>query len=645
MQSEIRRPRGEAFQRRRPRRLVVAAIGALVVLLLLAGGCARYNTFYNAQKAFDDAERARADAIKSGEDPNRAVTSQRQNYLRAVAKAQKLLDEYPGHSLSDDALFIQGKAHHRLASYRMSIRQLDLLFANFPQTPYMEEALFLQAVNYLMINDATRSQDLLDRIERQYPRSRFQAEALRATGDNAYTLRHWPEAAAAYQNYLGRHPDAEGWDDSSLRLGEALWELKRDDEAVPLLQRVIDESPLADRIFRARLLLARCLVRLGELDTVEAMLGTLRNEGEINTQQGMVALVEAEYLLGRGQRGAAMTLLEGLPDEWLTRDVKPLWADMLGYATLMNDQLDIETLEKARDYFQQTGGGQIVLTDAERTRRLQSTIRDYLAAANQLPTAQPQRAARLRLLQANAMLFGFDRPAEAYELFAQVAADTAADTTVVPRALYGAMLLQRTHFEQPDSAEWYGRLLQERFPDSPQAYSARTGADADLLAFLLAQEIAARQAAIEEGGEAGPGLSHETRPGAPGGSGMRRRMIYLQRRENLQFPPSPEAVAAFERGRQEALRMAQQAMAAGAVETPPAAAPAPTRDEAPRRDQPRSLPTRPDTLAVTIDTLTTSRVVPVVADTTAVAPADTAAGQPAEPEPKPKPERPRRWDF
>ena len=334
---------------RRSRRLVAGLVCALVAGLLLAGGCARYNTFYNAEKAFNEAERVREEAIKSGEDIQRATSGQRANYQLAIAKAQKVLDEYPGHSLSDDALFLQGKAHHRLASYRMSIRQLDLLFTNFPQTPYLEEALYLQAVNYLMINDAGRSQDLLDRLERQFPESRFQAEALRASGDNAHTLRDWEESVRSYRRYLESHPEADNWDLSSLNLAESLWELHRYEEAVPILQRVIDQSPQADRSFRARLLLSRCLIRLGQLDEVEAMMPALRNEAEIQGEQGLASLVEAENLLARGERGTAMTLLEDLPQEWLTREVKPRWADLLGYAYLASDELDIETLEKARD--------------------------------------------------------------------------------------------------------------------------------------------------------------------------------------------------------------------------------------------------------------------------------------------------------
>ena len=152
--------------------------GRRLPILLAAGllavvGCAKYNTFYNAKRAFDQAEQVREEAIRNHEDPPRPTGLQKTNYDKAIQKAQKILDEYPGHSLTDDALFLQAKAWHRLEGYRMSIRKLDLLFLNFPATEYMEEALYLQGLNYLLIGALDKSQAFLEQLERRFPDSRF----------------------------------------------------------------------------------------------------------------------------------------------------------------------------------------------------------------------------------------------------------------------------------------------------------------------------------------------------------------------------------------------------------------------------------------------------------------------------------------
>lgn len=655
--------------RRSGRRLVAGAV-VLLAGLALASGCARYNTFYNAERAFEDAEEVREDKLRAGEDVTQPDATQRQNYQTAIKKAQKVLDNYPGHGLTDDALFLQGKSYNRIGSYRMSIRKLSLLYTNFPQTPFLEETYYLQAVNYLMLGDAGRSQDYLDRLARQFPESRFQSEALRASGDNAFALEDWEDAAAAYQEFLDRFPQADDWDVSTLRLGESLFELGRYQEAAASLQRVIEESEQSDRVFEARLLQARSLARAGEHQRAEELLGTLADEASIYQSAGLVAVAEAENLLAQDDLGAAITLLEGVPEEELSREAKPQRADLLGRAYVARGDLEVEDLEQARDYLQQAVGGARELEDPDDTRLLLATIKDYLAAATQLPDARPERAASLQLLQANALLFGFERPERALALYSSVAADTAADSTTAARALYGAMLVQDAFLDRPDSARTYAEALQERFPASPQAYEVRSGADANLLAFLLEreEELARRRRAEADTVMVGD-VAEET-PEAAGIGPLRRRMVYLQRRENLVYPPPAAAVAAQER-RLAAEREEAAAAAAAAAPLPgeapaetlsfdapapgPAAGPggAAVRDTTAGRDTTATADVPADSVAAAGGALAPADTLrPAAADTAAAiapadtqataAPADTAA---AEAEEDPEEEKPRSWEF
>ncbi len=136
----------------------------LLGLLVMPLGCAKYNTFFNAKRSFDRAEAVRDAALDKHLDPPKPAGAQRNDYEEAIRKSQKVLDEYPGHDLTDDALYLQAKAHHRLESYRQSIRKLDLLFVNYPATPYLEEALYIQGLNYLLIGALERSQEYLDKL-------------------------------------------------------------------------------------------------------------------------------------------------------------------------------------------------------------------------------------------------------------------------------------------------------------------------------------------------------------------------------------------------------------------------------------------------------------------------------------------------
>jgi TolA-binding protein len=508
----VRQPAHTASSRG-PRRRWRRIAAVLACVLFLVTGCAKYNTYYNAKRAFDSAEHERDEAIKQHKDPPKPTGQQKTNYETAARKAQKILDEYPGHSLTDDALFLQGKAYYRLESYRMSIRKFELLFQNFPATPYLEEALYLQALNYLLIGAVDRSQDFLDLLANQFPDSDYQAETLKVSGDNAYTLEKWRAAADSYQEYLDRFPGDFDRDRIGLKLAECYWELREYDPAATVLQEVSNSTSSNEMAFRARLLRARVHVRIGDYEVSDLLLDELEKEAEIYRSQGEVQLTRAEGLVAQDKGEQASPLLENMPAEWETPEVKARAAEILG-----NLYLERGELEEARKKFQDALRRKDALEDLNRCRILNQTLSDYLAAEQALPDAKADRVPRLKLLQANSMLFGFERPGEAARLYVEI----------------------------------YAGQLTERYPDSPQAYEVRTGQEGDLLGFLLARQASQQQ---ERYADLSPeelielntitGLEESVGTGRSRGlEGVRRRLVYLARRDNILVNPSPELIQA-----------------------------------------------------------------------------------------------------
>lgn len=514
----------------------------LAVSILLLAGCAKYNTYFNAKKSFDSAEHVRDEAIKQHKDPPKPTGTQKTDYDTAIRKAQKVLDEYPGNGLTDDALFLQAKSYYRLESYRMSIRKFDLLFTNFPKTPYMEEALYLTAMDYLLIGAVDRSQEYLDRLAKLYPKSKYQAETRKVSGDNSFALEDWAVAAENYRAYLDLESEIQERDRIGLRLAECYWELKDYVSAAEVLQEVSANTSSADLAFQAKILRARVHVKMGDFEVADALLAELRDEASIYSAQGEVQVIEAESLVAQGKSDEAPSLLENMPVDWETPVVKARASDLLGYI-----YVDREDYEEARTRFQTALLRRDELDDPDRTRRLNDNLQDYLAAEAALPDARPERIPTLKLLQANAMLFGFEKSQTAASLYIQAAADTAADSTVAARALYGAYLTYDSYLDKPDSGAIFSARLEKDFPESPQAFEIRSGTRSNLLEFLLARQDLQQQerfanlsdeerGALQAESDFSP-TEAQTRFGLPG---VRRRMVYLSRRPNLVYPP-PEA--------------------------------------------------------------------------------------------------------
>jgi len=472
----------QAPARRRvfPRPLLSVLVAAAVVIALLAVGCAKYNTYYNASKAFREAEQEREDRLKAGEEVTQATSSQRNNYDKAIKKCQKILNEYPGSGMTDDALFLMAKAHHRLAAYRTSARNIELLFANFPATPFEEEALYFQALNYLLIGDVTQSNSFLERLHKNFPDSEFRAEAFRVRGENSYVLEDWQAARESFEAYLAQDPESDLRFQAGLKLGNCLWELEDYATGAEVLRPLVEETSSREVAFNASLLLARTLSQLGQHEEASAILADLRKGAEIYQAEGRVALAEAEDLLAQGKENDAAALLQNLPTEWKTREVAPRAHDMLARIHFRRWEL-----EEARTEFQEAVKGNKILDDPEGSRELLSILRDYLAAEQALAEGNEQREPALKLLQANALLFGMGRPRMAASRFLEVADHAEADSAAVARGLFGALVAYRDHLALPDSADLVTARLLEECPESPQAYLMREGEEADLLGYLL----------------------------------------------------------------------------------------------------------------------------------------------------------------
>lgn len=528
------------------RKGTILAVCFILGMILLVAGCAKYNTYYNAKRHFDDAEAVRDEALRNNDDAPQVSGGQRSNYEKAIKKSQKVLDEYAGHSLTDDVLFLQGKSYHRLESFRMSIRKLDLLFLNYPATEFLEEALYLQALNYLLLGSLDNSQEFLDRLAKNYPKSQYQAETRRVSGENAFTMREYEQAAVDFGSYLSDYPKADERDLIGLKLARCYWEMEEYPPALPVLQEVNQISTSPEVSFRSRLLLSRVHVKMGDFDLAEDLMVGMRGEAEIYASMGEVRLVEVESLVAQGKIDEATPLLEGFPPEWDNPQVIARKSDIRGYLFMVAGNW-----EEAKTEFQIAVRGNDILDDIDGTRSLLTTLGDYLGAEQGLVDASGPKVGRLKLLQANAMIFGFENPSEAARLYREAAADTASDSTVVVRALYGAHLAYAEYLDMPDSASFFADELLNGFPASSQAMFLSSSGDADILSQLLAEKEALQQVAlanltdeeraalIEVLDEVAVGKT-VTRPIAT--AKIRRRQVYLKLRDNIVYAPSEEMI-------------------------------------------------------------------------------------------------------
>ncbi len=465
-------------------------------VLIVAGvaGCAKFNTFWNAKKAFNDAEHIHKQRLDQGEDAAKPTATQIADYNRAIKKCQKMLEEYPGHDLTDDTLFMMAKAYYRIQSYRMSISRLDLLFTNFPSNKFMEEALYIQAANHLLIGDMRGANTYLVQLQQQFPDSRFQADALKVGGDNAYASEDWDQARGSYEQYLEAYSEDENAPQTGFNLARCYWKLGDYELAHDRLEAVIaGQSTDLELLFNVRLLKVRCLARLGRYQEAAALADELAPQAEVHLAQGRLTLAKAENLILQDNYDEAAPLLENMPKDWNTGEVTPRLGELLGGVYLHKWDLD-----NAQEQYQQARSNPRVIDDPEYCKRISDALNDYNNTTFRMDTAGEEALPAYKLVQANILLFHLERPDLALELYHDVASTAEFDSTSAARGLYGAAIIYRDYTAQPDSVDVMLAHLRRDYPDSPQTFMLDPDTDHDLYVFVMEQDRLVRELQIAE---------------------------------------------------------------------------------------------------------------------------------------------------
>ena len=111
-----------------------------VVIILCSGGCAYFNTFYNAQQYYKEAEKIRLQ--KEGKTiPITALDK----YGKTIQKCQKVLSDYPESKFRTDAFLLMAKSKYYRKDYDLAIDDIRIVTQEGNENQ-IEEAQYLRAL-------------------------------------------------------------------------------------------------------------------------------------------------------------------------------------------------------------------------------------------------------------------------------------------------------------------------------------------------------------------------------------------------------------------------------------------------------------------------------------------------------------------
>ena len=173
----------------------------ILILAVLAGvfgvlsSCVYFNTFYNANKAYEAAEKENQN-LQEGQ-------LRTQNYTKAIDTAAKIPENWPDSKYVDDALLLMGICYYKVGNYPKAQRKFEELITNYPETELLEEAVLYKGKCLIENRSFDEARNVLTGLAASSEDKKIRREANFALGELLFSEEKYIQAADIYSRIAG----------------------------------------------------------------------------------------------------------------------------------------------------------------------------------------------------------------------------------------------------------------------------------------------------------------------------------------------------------------------------------------------------------------------------------------------------------
>jgi TolA-binding protein len=437
----------------------------LVLVLAVTSGCSvYYNTFFNAEKSFNAAEKARKASPRADAGKN--------DYLKAIEKALKVVETHPNSKYYDDAIFVLGVSYYHTGQFGKSERRFRELLANYPDSKYRNDANLYLAKAKLSLGDMEDALAAFSQVFESDYDKKFKAEAALALGDYHQEQKEYEQARRYFLALRDTLGDPIVARDAQMMIADGYFESFKFENARGAYLQVLGLNPDKDQKYHALYQAAVCSFRLQNINAGLGYLDQLVKDELYFDSLGILKLTMAEGYEYDDDMLAAEALYE---DVGTTSESKSLQARAF-YRLGLIQQIDYDNLEMAKEYYDK----------AAEADRASAIHRDAITRSSDIGKLQDFKRTEL---DSTATPAAIDEAAYAQYLLAELfwqklnepdsamaemryLIDSFATSYYAPQAMVALALMQRERTGENQAADSILTAMLNRYPHSDFAPDA-----------------------------------------------------------------------------------------------------------------------------------------------------------------------------
>jgi tetratricopeptide (TPR) repeat protein len=435
----------------------------LLLLLLLLGdsGCVYYNTFFNARKAFNEAEKVRRN---SPPDRPRINTNQ---YQKAIEKALKVIENYPNSKWYDDALYVLAVSYYWTKQYGKAERRCREILADYPDSKYAKEANVYLAKAWLQQNYVTDAMQKFEEIFNSDIDRKYKTEAAMALGMYYFEDRRYDEATKyflAVRDSLGTEKEKKI---AQNYIADGYFQMFKFRDALGAYLQILGMNPDNAEKYHALFRAAECSYRMQQTETGMDYLKTLIKDEIYYDSLGVLKLKLAEGHELEDELEEAIAIYEEIAQQETNKKI----AAQAYYNLGLIYQFDYDDLAKAKEYYDQViqlnRGSEIGQDALQRSSDIGKL--EKFTSATLIDTAMTQEmiddAAQTQYQLAELYWFNLNKLDSAI-LEMQYLIDSFPTARIAPRAMVALSQMIKDHEGDTARADSILKAALEKYPHS-----------------------------------------------------------------------------------------------------------------------------------------------------------------------------------